>query len=318
MSHKIENTDGVAYAGETPWHGIGKQVSDLMTASEAILHSGLDWKIKPIEIFDGNGQVINGFKAIQREDTGTVFQVASDRYTPIQNVDCFQVFDEVTKTGQAKYEVVGSLQGGRKIWILARIPSLDFGVKGKDEIRAYLLLTTSHDGTLSLQMFKTPIRVVCWNTLSCALQGREKGKVAYFKHTVNYRSKINLASDILADTVAYFKQFKEVSEGLARKEMLSLEVDSFLDTLLNLDNLKKDDIPTRSLNVKEDLTRLFVSGKGNAVEGIRGTRWAMYNAVTEYIDHERTTKGDDSNRLASSWFGSGGDLREKAFAILTK
>jgi phage/plasmid-like protein (TIGR03299 family) len=171
---------------------------------------------------------------------------------------------------------------------------------------------------LSLQVFETPIRVVCHNTLSAALQGKEKGKVAYFKHTVNYSGRIGIAQGILEKSISYFQQFKAASEELARQQMNSLEMSSFLDSLLNLDGIAKDDVSTRAGNQKLELERLFVDGMGNGQEGIRGTKWAAYNAVTEYVDHTRSTKGDDSNRLASSWYGSGSLLREKAFALLSK
>jgi phage/plasmid-like protein (TIGR03299 family) len=318
MAHKIMERDKVAYVGEKPWHGIGQEIGDLMTASEAILHGGLGWQVIELPIFDQGGVKIEGYKGIYRADTKELFQIAHQGYTPIQNDRCFGVFDEIVGSGQAKYEVVGSLQNGRKIWILARIPSLDFGVKGKDDVRAYLLLTSSHDGSLSLQVFETPIRVVCWNTLSSALAGKAKGQCAYFKHTVNYSNRIGIAKGILERAVGYFQQFKIVSEDLARQQMNQLAVDSFLDKLFNVEGKEKEEISTRSQNQRIEVDRLFVDGLGNNQEGIRGTKWAMYNAVTEYVDHTRSTKGDDSNRLASSWYGSGADLREKAFALLTK
>lgn len=318
MSHEITDKDSIAYVGEKPWHGIGVEVGDLMTSSEAILRGGLGWKIIETPIFNANGETIDGYKGIVREDTKELLQIAKKGYTPIQNVECFQIFDALTATGQAKYEVVGSLQGGRKIWILARIPSLDFGVKGKDDIQAYLLLTTSHDGSLSLQVFETPVRVVCWNTLSCALRGKEKGQVGYFKHTVNYRARVDQVKLILDKTIQYYKQFKEVSEAMAQKQMDQLAVDSFLHGLFDTTDKKDEDISTRTKNQKDELEKLFVHGLGNQQEGIRGSNWAMYNAVTQYVDHERSTKGDKSNRLASSWYGSGSDLREKAFSLLSK
>src|SRR3990172_10682534 len=123
MAHKITEKDSLMYAGCKPWHGIGKNVgNEVVTASEALLASGLDWKVVSRPVFNQQGGQIEGFNAIVREDTGEVFQIAKDRYLPVQNNECFQVFDEVVGTGQAKYEVAGSLQGGRKVWILSRIP----------------------------------------------------------------------------------------------------------------------------------------------------------------------------------------------------
>jgi len=311
MSHQITKRDSLFYAGaEVPWHGIGRQVGDVLTASEAIIASGLSWKVLEEPVLNKDGQKIDGYKAVVREDTNEVLQIATERYFPVQNVDCFQIFDEVTGTGQAKYEVAGSLKGGRIIWILARLP-FDFAVAG-DEVRSYLLLTTSHDGSLAWQMFKTPIRVVCWNTLSAGLDAKEKGKVAYFKHTPNFRARVGKAQEILSESKAYFDAFKEQSEVLARKQMSGLAVDAFLATLFKTEGKAEDEVTTRTKNAKIEITRLFETGKGNQQVGVRGTAWALYNGVTEYVDHKRTTKGNGSNRLCSSWFGSGKDMREVA------
>lgn len=316
MSHEITSTDSLVLAGQGAWHGLGTVVKDTMTATEALLKSGLTWQIGMEPIYNNEGSEIEGFKAVKRMDTKEVFQIASNRYTPVQNADCFKIFDEVVGTGMAKYEVAGSLQGGRKVWILARIPSLDFSLaNGKDQINSYLLLTTSHDGSLSFQMFKTPIRVVCMNTLRASLAGKGQGKVAYYKHTVNFRSRVSQAQIILSETRDYFLRFKEASELLARKQMRQLEVDSFLDKLLNIGNVPEE-VSTKAKNVKLEIDRLYHDGRGNQMDGVRGTAWALYNGVTEYVDWERSTKGDESNRLASSWYGSGAGLREKAFEDL--
>ncbi|TDI96984.1 MAG: DUF932 domain-containing protein [Deltaproteobacteria bacterium] len=316
MSHEITKNDSLFYAGETPWHKIGHYVGEeVLTASEAIIASGLGWKVVEQPILNADGDIIEGYKAIVREDTKEVLQVSKDRYVPIQNTDCFKIFDEVTGTGQAKYEVAGSLKGGRIVWILARLP-YTFEVAGRDEIRSYLLLSTSHDGSLKLQMFKTPVRVVCWNTLNASLLGMDGEKVLKVKHTQNFRDKVTDAQEILADSKAYFMAFKEQSEVLARKQMNGLAVDSFLDTLLNVQDKKDSEIKTRTRNIQDTIKRLFVSGRGNDVTGVRGSAWALYNGVTEYVDYERTTKGDASNRLYSAGFGSGKNLKEEAFSQL--
>ncbi len=318
MSHRITEKDSLVVVGEPAWHGIGKLVGDLLTASEALLASGLTWKVIEVPVFNKEGIQIEGFKGIKREDTEEVFNIVGARYQPVQNIDCFEIFDGVCGTGSAKYEVAGSLQNGRKVWILARLP-YDFDVVKGDEVRSYLLLTTSHDGSLAFQMYKTPIRVVCWNTLSASLAGarEDRSKIAYFKHTVNFKNRVGQAQEILAEAKAYFDNFKAQSQELAKKQITELELEDFLARLFKTENLKSEEISTRTKNAQEDIKRLFVDGKGNQLGGVAGSRWALYNAVTEYIDHERTTRGEAENRLASSWYGSGADLRERAFELVS-
>jgi phage/plasmid-like protein (TIGR03299 family) len=313
MGHAITSKDSLFYAGETPWHKIGKKVDGVLTASEALLASGLTWKVEQNKIFDQAGAEIQGYRSIIREDTKEVFQITSDKYRPVQNDECFRIFDECVGTGMAKYEVAGSLQGGRKVWILAKLP-YDFEVLKQDEVKSYLLLTTSHDGSLAFQMFQTPVRVVCMNTLRASLQTRQNGKVAYFKHTTHFKNRVGQAQIILAQSKAYFDRFKEQSQELARKQMTNLEIDSFLHRLFDVEG--KEEISPRTKGMIEDVQKLVNVGIGADIPGVRGTGWGVFNAVTEYIDHERATRGEEENRFVSAQYGSGADLRDKAFNLL--
>lgn len=317
MSHRITEKDSLVVVGQPAWHGIGKVVGDLLTASEALIASGLTWQVVERPVFDNDGREIEGFKAISRGDTKEIFNVVSNRYQIVQNADCFKVFDEVVGTTGTKYEVAGSLQGGRKVWILARLP-YDFEVVKGDEVRSYLLLTTSHDGSLAFQIYQTPIRVVCWNTLSASLRTRDKEKTAYFKHTVNFRNRVGQAQEILAEAKAYFDRFKEKSRELAKRQVTELEIDDFLSRLFDAESKKVEEISTRTKNAQNEVKRLFVEGRGNQLTGVAGSNWALYNALAEFVDYERSTRGNGENRLASSWYGSGAELREKAFALLTR
>ena len=59
---------------------------------------------------------------------------------------------------------------------------------------------------------------------------------------------------------------------------------------------------------------LYESGEG--AQFSRGTLWGFVNAVTEYADFEKVVRGDDkSKRLNSIWFGTGADLKQKAFNL---
>lgn len=139
----------------------------------------------------------------------------------------------------------------------------------------------------------------------------------YAKHTVNGVSNFTgRASKTLEKTRTYFAAYKAYAEKLAAKQMTSLEIDSFLDSLFDVD--RKEEVSTRQENILVEVRKLHESGRGTEIAGVRGTAWGVYNAVTEYIDYERSTKGDGENRIVSSWLGSGAALREKAFALLTR
>lgn len=309
MAHHITSKDKMFYVGSKPWHNEGKEVKEVLTASEAILQAGLNWEVKESEVYNNEGKKIEGYKEIYREDTKETFQVSSIGYRPVQNAESFKAFDEVTGSGIAKYEIAGSLKGGRIVWVLARIPSLDFALfNGKDEIKSYLTLMNSHDGSLAYTMLETPIRVVCWNTLQASL-GNYRHKVTA-KHTTNVNLNFKLRADeVFSKAKESFRLYKESLESLASKQFTQLKIDSFLNELFSVDDTEK--ISTRQSNIIETIKANHETASGYQYG--KGTAYGLYNAVTFYVDHQR---GTEESRLAGSWTGSGKALREKAFSLL--
>jgi phage/plasmid-like protein (TIGR03299 family) len=294
------------------WYGIGMTLNNALTANDAMLAAGLTWKVEDINIYKkiaNEYKIIDSYKAIQRLDTKEVFNIVGNNYHPIQNVDTFKSFDSLIKTGQAKYEVAGSLQGGRKVWVLVRL-AYNFEVVKDDEIRSYLLLTSSHDGTLARQAFYMPVRVCSWSTLELKLS-----RAKYFKHTPNYEEKAEEHYPILTEAKKYFDELKQVTKKLIKIEMNSKQIDHFLNDLFDV---REKEPPTRKKNMMLTIKDLINSGAGNDVQEIMNTAYAIYCAVCQFVDHERCTKGDEENRLVSSWFGSGANLREKAYNLLTE
>lgn len=291
-----------------------KNEEQMLTASECILKYGLDWKVesKPVSV---DGKQVEGYQAIQRADNGQVFQVARGRYEPVQNVEAFKFFDEIVQTGQAKYHSAGSYKGGAVVWIRAKLP-YNFEVLPGDEVATYLRLLTSHDGSTPLEIAPEVVRLVCTNGMQALVVDATK-RIAS-RHTENVRGRFLAgASEILKVEIDYFKRFAEHCKAMAKQEMTGLEIDSFLHKLFNLSE-KDDDNSTRVKNQVEEINRLHVNGTGSDIVGVRNTKWGVYNAVTEYIDRYRSTKGDAVNREHSSFMGSGSQLREKAFALLTR
>src|SRR5580658_2054320 len=189
MSHMIENNQ-LAYVGKTPWHGLGFQVSENATGEEMLVTAGLNWLVqrRAIAMRNGTGDKsimltaqLEDYRAIVRSDTDEVFQVASNRYRPVQNAEIVDFFREYCEAGHARMETVGALRNGAVVWALARLNGgSGTELAGGDELRGYMLLATSHDGSLQTVGQPTQTRVVCWNTLSMAL-GDGRGKDSTFK-----------------------------------------------------------------------------------------------------------------------------------------
>lgn len=285
---------------------------NLMTATEVLIDKGLNWEVEKASIYDAQGRELEKFKAIQRVDTGQTFQVSKNGYTPINNRDSLSLLDEVVGTGYAKYSGAVSYKQGAVVMVRCEVPNMDFDVNG-EQLKGYIHVATSHDGSIATTIIASLQRMICRNLLTVK-EGQSHFK---FKHTKNYQIRVEDAKEAFADYREAFQKQKRVYELLARQQMNILQLDSFLNSLLNFKD-KEEENSTRIKNVKGELERLFVDGIGHDKAGIRGTKWAGFNAITEYVDHHRSTKGDSSNREFASMFGSGAVMRDKALVLLTR
>jgi phage/plasmid-like protein (TIGR03299 family) len=194
MGHNLNTSNGRAsmfYVGDPPWHNLGIRLDHPATAEEAIEAAQLDYTVKkkPLRavIHAKRHAEVGDHFATVRLDTGDVLGVVGSRYEVIQNRDAFAFFDALVGDDEAIYHTAGVLGKGERIWILAKLP--DYIRVGKNDlVEKYLLLTNSHDGSSLVRAKLTPIRVVCQNTLSVALNGSEQE--VRIRHTANAREKL--------------------------------------------------------------------------------------------------------------------------------
>jgi phage/plasmid-like protein (TIGR03299 family) len=311
MAHNI-NQNRMFCVGKA-WHEIGVRVDKEQIASEAIKLANLDYKVEQRPLFipaNGDNLKVNDFVAICRQDDNSVLGITSPKYEIVQNVEAFGFFDTVVGEGQAVYHSAGALGQGERIWILAKLPN-DIIINADDKVEKYLCLTNSHDGKSSLRMYFTPVRVVCQNTLNQSM-GDAKHGIA-IKHSGQIKNKIEEARKVLGISINYYQQFEKMVKQFEEKPLTYNEVNKYFDNVLAI---KEDsETSTRKNNIKDELLSLFENGKGQKL-GNRNSLWKGYNAVTEYVDYFRTVKNiekDNSNKLASIWFGSGAKLKEKAY-----
>ena len=174
------NVETMFSVRETPWHGLGRIIMDAPASREALELAGLDWQVESRNIYSGTGAMIPGYRANVRSTDDAVLGVVSDRYRIVQNEEAFQFTDDLLGEG-VTYETAGSLQGGKKVWMLAKLPE-KYIIAG-DEVTPYLVFFNSHDGSSGVKVAMTPVRVVCQNTLNLAL-GTAK-RIWTARHTEN-------------------------------------------------------------------------------------------------------------------------------------
>jgi phage/plasmid-like protein (TIGR03299 family) len=301
------------YVGETPWHKLGTNLNQPATAQEAIQAAGLDYKVKlkPVKtIVNRKHKIVPNTFATVRTDTSEVLGVVGSRYEPIQNRDAFGFFDALVGSDEAMYQTAGVLGRGERIWILAKLPSY-IKVGKNDIVNKFLLLTNSHDGSAVVRAKLTPIRVVCSNTLSVALNGGEQE--VRIRHTANAVEKLQDAHKLLGLTNNLYQQLDTIFNRMALRKVTDKQLMDYVKALVPANPDAK--FQTRNQNIREAILELHESGQGAEIS--RGTLWGAYNAATEYADHVQSSR-NPNKQLNSMWFGGGEKLKLRAFALAQK
>lgn len=319
MAHEIAMVNGqasMAYFGNTPWHGLGTPLNSPATAQEAMEAAQLHYEVELQDLFTGGLLEVPMRKAVVRTDSKRVLGVVGNSYRPIQNAECFAFLDQLVGTNELRYHTAGALGQGERVWMLAKLPGYIQVNNTEDITEKYLLLSNSHDGTSSLRVYFTPIRVVCANTLAVA-ERRSKGMGVTIQHKGDLNTKIQEAQAILRIANRFYQDVQTGVNQLAKYEPKKEELTDFFQALFP-DPLEGS--KTRAENTRRELFRLFEEGKGQQIPGIKNTAWAAFNAVTEYVDHHRPTRAKTemerrSRRLESLWFGSGAKIKSDAWGL---
>jgi phage/plasmid-like protein (TIGR03299 family) len=310
MAHNVES---MMYAGETPWHGLGKAVPREVTSEQVDELAGLNWRVEKKTIQVAGGRGVPGYKAVVRSSDQKVLGIVSDIYNPIQHETMRLVCDAIVGEGGAHYHTAGSLNGGEDVWYLLKLPTeLRLGA---DVTEDFLLATTNHAAKRKFRVLPTKIRVVCQNTLNIAL-GRANADGVAISHFGNPESRIKEATRVLKATADYSVAFNSVAERLyayqyKAEQLRQLSAALFPAKPVEGEEGDEPEVHWLTQRNREKVEELFDGGKGH--QQIAGTAWAALNAVAEFTDWFR---GKDENRLASAWMGDGRKMKQKAFAII--
>ena len=182
---------------------------------------------------------------------------------------------------------------------------------GDDAVKAYLLLSTSFDGSTATIGQFTSIRVVCNNTPSAA---DNESAPSRFSITHGTKFDASLMRDKLGLVVSGFDGMMDKYRSLARSSVTSQELNRFMKNLFPDVYNEKAGQYQQSRGFKKVMDLFEGNGMGAYMPGVYGTKWGLLNAVTEYIDHERGHNVD--SRISNAWFGNGNRLKSQAEALL--
>jgi phage/plasmid-like protein (TIGR03299 family) len=255
------------YHGDVPWHGLGSRLDAPATAREAIAAAGLDYNVTLADLTTRSGSPVLSRKAVIRLDSNDVLGVVGNSYVPIQNRECFSFLDAVVADGGLRYHTAGALRKGEKIWLLAKLPGQIRVRFSEDVTEKYLLLSNSHDGSSALRVHYTAIRVVCANTLAMADRAGQGEGIA-IRHQGDLVSKVRDAQKVLGLATRFFDDLEGQFDLMARHYPKFAQVSDYFKALYP-DPAKGN--PARAQNVRDELFRLFESGKGQDIPEIKST-----------------------------------------------
>ena len=281
MSVEVET---MFYTRVAPWHGLGTCVENAPGSQEALKVAGLDWKVVQKPIFTEEGQLVGGFKANIRDRDNQILGVVTDRYKVVQNEEAFAFTDQLLGEG-VTYETAGSLQGGRRTWILAKLPQR-YIISG-DEITPYLVFMNSHDGTGAIKAAMTPIRVVCQNTLNLALSNAKRSWSA--NHVGNINGKLDDARYTLLYADKYMAELGRSIDRLNQIRLSDQKVYEYINALFPLADNATEQQKKNLLRMKEDVKARYFEAPDLKHIGKNGYRFV--NAVSDFATHSKPLRG---------------------------
>ena len=304
------NVETMFYTREKPWHGLGTMVAEAPNSKDALRLAGLNWKVLQEPVYTENEELIQGYKANVRDTDRKVLGVVTDRYKVIQNEEAFAFTDTLLGEG-VRYETAGSLQEGRRVWMLARLPR-EF-IIGGERISPYMVFSNTHDGSGAVKTALTPIRVVCNNTLNLALRTAKRSWSMI--HTGDISRKIVEAKNTLLLADEYMTALGQEFENLRKIKLSEKQVLDYIKILLPMEEnyslLQKRGVE----KLRADMKMRYFDAPDLKDVGNNGYRFV--NAVSDFATHStprRKTANYKENIFART--ADGNPMIDRAYQLV--
>lgn len=336
MAHQLEHDRAMVYCGERPWHGLGVHLGDVANATldtvlEALPASGSSISHVPA-LAPINGalvEVADAWVAIRDYDSKPLGVVGNQaRQAGMSPMRALASFARLFGEGRACVHTAGFLRGGKVFWIAGKAgePIAIQGANGQsDSVEKYFLLVTSFDNSMVTNLLLSPVRPVCNNTVTAAVNcANAKTKI---KHTQSHETALSLAETQWEAILSEYDNFARKVQIYATTPVTDLETQAILRQAFGVDNATE--VKTRTQNNIDLAHDLVASGQGNAPW--RGTLWGVFNGLTEYADHcsivrnarngqgvqDKSEAGTD-RILDSVLFGASAAFKANAMALCDK
>lgn len=277
MSHNVET---MFYVRTAPWHGLGVQVDEALSSEEALIKSGLNWQVKQRPILTNEGILIEGYKANVRSSDNKILGVVTDRYKVVQNSEAFAFTDDLLGQG-VRYETAGSMAEGKKVWILAKLPTAY--IIGGERLSPYLVFSNSHDGSGAIKVAMTPIRVVCQNTLNLALSTADR--IWTTNHTGDINAKLESARETFYRAENYMDALGNEIHKLNKIPMNDDLVIEMINDLLPIPTDASELQEKNVIRLRDDISLRY--NQAPDLQLLPKNAYRFINAISDFATHAK-------------------------------
>ena len=296
--------------GNKHWHGLGTMVESALDSREALIVAGLGWNVVQKPVFTQDGVKVKGYYANVRDYDGSVLGIVTSRYKVVQNREAFAFTDGLLGEG-VRYETAGSLMGGKKTWILAKLPE-KYIIQG-GQVIPYLVFSNTHDGSGAIKIAMTPVRVVCNNTLNLALDSASR--IWSVHHTGDIAAKMEDTKETIYRAEEYMSGLGKAFDTLSKKKLTDAAVKEYISLLLPVADDVSETAEKNVLRQREDIMMRYKYAPD--LKDIPQNGYRFINAVSDFATHSRPLR--ETRNYRETLFNKtmeGNLVTDKAFKLV--
>lgn len=275
---------------------VGRPIQGATNLEEAIVQSGLDYEVQKLPVFFNPriGKTPKMTKVpdrfvVYRTDNHTPMGVVGKKYEILQNREAFNFLDSLI-AGGAMFETAGTygLNGAKSFISIStqKLKVLD------DDIQPYIVLTNSFDGTGTIKVSFSPIRVFCSNTLALISKKVKNMKLNNFsvRHTKSMKIAMEQGKEILFQNTQYLETLKAISELLAVTPFSEEAFKKMCEVFYPIDNNQTKKAVTMNTEMLEELFRAY---KQDDLGNFSGTAYRAFQAISDFESHKTSQRSTD-------------------------
>lgn len=296
---------------KTYFENIGNDVTKFNKIQDVLRASGLDYKVEKKELYLEDKKHVDNWYATVRDDNNSVLGVVGKDYCVLDNIEGFEFINEIINGNDTMFESAGSWDKGRRAFIVAKTKSLY--ICG-DEFTPYILFTNSHDGSGSIKVMFTPIRVLCSNTIILA-EEKAQMKIS-IRHSKNAKDRLKIAQEVLTANSNYIEKLKKNAEIM---NSVDLPKEEFIRLIGIMTGVEKDDLTNiKRQRAEQTLNEIKERYNAQDLQRFNETVWRAVQCISDWECHRQVLRETNNPEIQLYRVMSGMKFLNEFIALVSK